>query len=68
MHASLCPPTLAEIKNCREDLMTTDNREKARRIFQEVWNEKRVEKIDELVAANYVHHDVKSPDQKGIEA
>ncbi len=48
--------------------MTTDNLEKARRIFQEVWNEKRVEKIDELVAANYVHHDVKSPDQKGIEA
>jgi steroid delta-isomerase-like uncharacterized protein len=51
-----------------EDLMGTDNQEKSRRIFEEVWNQKRIEQIDELVATDYVHHDVRSPDQKGIEA
>jgi steroid delta-isomerase-like uncharacterized protein len=51
-----------------EDLMANDNQENSRRIFEEVWNQKRIEKIDELVAIDYVHHDVQSPDQKGIEA
>ncbi len=46
--------------------MATDNIEKSRSIFEEVWNEKRVEKIDELLSADYVHHDVLSSDQKGI--
>jgi steroid delta-isomerase-like uncharacterized protein len=48
--------------------VTKDNREKSRRIFEEVWNQKKVEQINELVATDYVHHDVQSPDQKGIEA
>jgi len=48
--------------------MATDNREKSRRIFEKVWNEKQVEQIDELVAPEYVHHDVLSPDQTGIKA
>jgi steroid delta-isomerase-like uncharacterized protein len=51
-----------------EDLMATDNREKSRRIFEEVWNQRKVEQIDELVATDYVHHDVLSSDQKGVEA
>jgi steroid delta-isomerase-like uncharacterized protein len=48
--------------------MATDNREKSRSVFEEVWNEKRVEKIDDLVSADYVHHDVLSPDRQGITA
>jgi steroid delta-isomerase-like uncharacterized protein len=48
--------------------MATDNRVKSRSIFEEVWNQQKMEKIDELVSADYVHHDVQSPDQKGIEA
>jgi steroid delta-isomerase-like uncharacterized protein len=51
-----------------EDLMAKDNLEKSRGIFEEVWNQKRVEKIDELVATDYIHHDVLSPDQQGIDA
>ena len=48
--------------------MAKDNLEKSRGIFEEVWNQKRVEKIDELVATDYIHHDVLSPDRKGIDA
>ena len=48
--------------------MATDNRVKSRSIFEEVWNEQKVEKIDELVSADYVHHDVLSPDRRGIDA
>lgn len=48
--------------------MAKDNLEKSRGIFEEVWNQKRVEKIDELVATDYIHHDVLSPDQQGIDA
>jgi steroid delta-isomerase-like uncharacterized protein len=51
-----------------EDLMAKGNLEKSRGIFEEVWNQKRVEKIDELVATDYIHHDVLSPDQQGIDA
>jgi steroid delta-isomerase-like uncharacterized protein len=51
-----------------EDPMAKDNREKSRRIFEEVWNKKNVGLIDELVATDYLHHDVQSADQKGIEA
>ena len=48
--------------------MAKDNLEKSRGIFEEVWNQKRVETIDELVATDYIHHDVLSPDQQGIDA
>jgi steroid delta-isomerase-like uncharacterized protein len=40
----------------------------SRRIFEEVWNEKKLSVIDELIAADYVHHDPQSPDvQRGME-
>jgi steroid delta-isomerase-like uncharacterized protein len=32
-----------------------------RRIFEEVWNNKNTAAIDELIAADYVHHDPQSP-------
>ena len=40
----------------------------SRRIFNEVWNEKKLSVIDELIAADYAHHDPQSPNvQRGIE-
>ena len=39
----------------------SDAKELSRRIFNEVWNHKNVAAIDELMAANYVHHDPQSP-------
>ena len=48
--------------------MTADNREITRRVFEEIWNKKKLEVADELMAADYVHHDPQSPDvAKGIE-
>jgi hypothetical protein len=35
----------------------SDAKEMSRRIFEEVWNNKNIAAIDELVAAEYVHHD-----------
>ena len=37
--------------------MSNDNRALTRRIFNEVWNEKKLSLIDELVSSDYVHHD-----------
>ena len=34
----------------------------SRRIFEEVWNRRNPAVIDELMAPDYVHHDVLSPD------
>jgi steroid delta-isomerase-like uncharacterized protein len=40
----------------------------SRRIFEEVWNEKKLSVIDELISADYVHHDAQSPSvERGIE-
>ena len=48
--------------------MERDNREISRRIFEEVWNEKKLGVIDELITADYVHHDPQSPSvESGIE-
>jgi steroid delta-isomerase-like uncharacterized protein len=48
--------------------MSSDNRELSGRIFQEVWNERKVDVIDDLVTTDYVHHDAQSADiQPGIE-
>jgi len=33
----------------------------SRRVFEEIWNQKNVNAVDELMAANYVHHDPSSP-------
>lgn len=37
----------------------------SRRIFEEVWNHRNPAVIDELMAPDYVHHDVLSPDATG---
>lgn len=47
--------------------MHTDPRELSRRIFQEVWNNKKLEAADELVASTYTHHDPQSPPCNGLE-
>lgn len=39
----------------------SDAKEMSRRIFEEVWNAKNIAAIDELMAADYVHHDPQSP-------
>jgi steroid delta-isomerase-like uncharacterized protein len=39
----------------------SDAKKLSRRIFEEVWNNKNTAAIDELIAANYVHHDPQSP-------
>jgi steroid delta-isomerase-like uncharacterized protein len=49
--------------------MTTDNKVLERRIFDDVWNNKRVEVLDELLAPDFVFHDPQSPFPiKGAEA
>ena len=37
--------------------MSNDNKELTRRIFNEVWNQKKLDLIDELVSPDYIHHD-----------
>lgn len=37
--------------------MSNENIELTRRIFNEVWNQKKLDLIDELVSPDYVHHD-----------
>lgn len=39
----------------------------SRRIFEEVWNRKNPAIIDELMAPDYVHHDVLSPEAFGLD-
>lgn len=41
--------------------MATDNKQIARRVFEEIWNNKRLEVADELIAPNFVQHDPQSP-------
>jgi steroid delta-isomerase-like uncharacterized protein len=49
--------------------MAIDNKELDRRVFEEVWNRKHLDAIDELVAADFVLHDPQSPFPiKGAEA
>ena len=48
--------------------MTVDNKEISRRVFEEIWNNKKLSVIGELMAADYVHHDAQSPEvPSGIE-
>lgn len=37
--------------------MSNENKELTRRIFNEVWNQKKLGLIDELVSPDYIHHD-----------
>jgi steroid delta-isomerase-like uncharacterized protein len=39
----------------------SDAKQVSRRVFEEGWNNKNIAAIDELMAANYVHHDPQSP-------
>jgi steroid delta-isomerase-like uncharacterized protein len=41
--------------------MAPDNWEITRRVFEEVWNQKNLKVVDELMAADYVHHDPSFP-------
>jgi steroid delta-isomerase-like uncharacterized protein len=41
--------------------MPSDPREMSRRIFEEVWNQKKVDIVDELIATNYQHNDATEP-------
>jgi len=41
--------------------MTAQNAELSRRIFEDVWNHKNLSAIDDLMSADYVHHDPNSP-------
>ena len=43
----------------------SDAKKVSRRIFEEVWNGKNIAAIDELMAADYVHHDPQSPQFSG---
>lgn len=41
--------------------MAAHSTEISRRVFEEIWNHKKLNAVDELMAANYVHHDPQSP-------
>ena len=41
--------------------MAAQNAELSRRIFEDVWNHKNLNAIDDLMSADYVHHDPSSP-------
>jgi steroid delta-isomerase-like uncharacterized protein len=47
--------------------MTTRNAELSRRIFEDVWNRKNLNAVDEIISADYVHHDANSPAAAGID-
>jgi steroid delta-isomerase-like uncharacterized protein len=41
--------------------MAAQTAEFSRRIFEDVWNRKNLSAIDDLISADYVHHDPSSP-------
>ena len=41
--------------------MAAQNAELSRRIFENVWNRKNLSAVDDLMSAEYVHHDPSSP-------
>jgi steroid delta-isomerase-like uncharacterized protein len=41
--------------------MAAHSTETSRRVFEEVWNNKKIDAVDQLMAASYVHHDPQSP-------
>ncbi|PYV71360.1 MAG: ester cyclase [Acidobacteria bacterium] len=47
--------------------MAAQNAELSRRIFEDVWNRKNLSAIDDLISADYVHHDANSPAASGID-
>ena len=47
--------------------MAAQTAELSRRIFEDVWNRKNLSAIDNLISADYVHHDASSPAASGID-
>lgn len=47
--------------------MSAQNAELSRRIFEDVWNRKNLSAIDDLISADYIHHDANSPAASGID-
>jgi steroid delta-isomerase-like uncharacterized protein len=41
--------------------MAADSKGISRRVFEDIWNNKKLNAVDELMAASYVHHDPQSP-------
>src|SRR5437773_12313462 len=48
-------------RNQEAPQMAAQNAELSRRIFEDVWNRKNLSTVDELMSADYVHHDPSSP-------
>jgi hypothetical protein len=48
--------------------MEISSKEISRRVFEEVWNGKKLDVVDELMAAEYVHHDAQSPAVTSVDA
>jgi len=47
--------------------MASDLKEISRRVFEEVWNDKKVDVANELMTGDYVHHDPQSIIPAGID-
>ena len=47
--------------------MSAQNAELSRRIFEDVWNRKNLSAVDDIISADYVHHDANSPAATGID-
>ena len=47
--------------------MAAQTAELSRRIFEDVWNHKNLNAIDDLISADYIHHDANSPAASGID-
>jgi len=47
--------------------MAAQTAELSRRIFEDVWNRKNLNAIDDLISADYIHHDANSPAASGID-
>jgi steroid delta-isomerase-like uncharacterized protein len=58
-------PISVECRAARRPNHMSDANRVSRRIFEEVWNNKDIDAIDELMAADYVHHDPQSPKFSG---
>jgi steroid delta-isomerase-like uncharacterized protein len=41
--------------------MATDNKELSRRILEDVWNQQKMDAVDEMIAADFAQHDSQSP-------
>jgi steroid delta-isomerase-like uncharacterized protein len=47
--------------------MAAQTAELSRRIFEDVWNRKNLNAIDDLMSVDYVHHDANTPVANGID-